>query len=121
MLSNNLILDIKVNNKKLIVEIADTLPQKLMGLKNRRFLAENHGMLFIFKDPQRVSFWMQDTFIPLDIAYVDQDKKIKEIYSLNPLDTKLIYSKSENVCYALEVNQGWFKKNNIGIDDQIEF
>lgn len=121
MFSNNLIRNIKVNNIELIVEIADTLPQQVTGLKNRRFLGENYGMLFIFKNPQKLNFWMQDTFIPLDIAYIDQDKKIKEIYSLNPLDTKMIYSKSENIRYALEVNQGWFKTNNINIDDKIEF
>jgi len=121
VLSSNLTQTIKINNKNLIVEVAETLQQKMIGLKKRKFLKENHGMLFIYNIPQKLDFWMEDTFISLDIAYIDQNKKIKEIYSLKPLDIKIVSSKAEDLCYALETNQGWFSKNDIHIGDQLYF
>ena len=65
-------------------------------------------MLFIFEQPRKASFWMRNTKIPLSIAYIDSAGKILEIKSMNPLDETVVPSSSDQVAYALEVNQGWF-------------
>lgn len=70
-------------------------------------------MLFIFEQPEKASFWMKNTKIPLSIAYIDSAGKILEIKSMNPLDETLVLSKSDQVAYALEVNQGWFARHGI--------
>ncbi|MCJ8275551.1 MAG: DUF192 domain-containing protein [Bdellovibrionales bacterium] len=107
------------NGKTLEVEVAESHEQRAQGLMNRTSLGENKGMLFIFDFPQHLSFWMKDTFIPLSIAYFDKEKSLKETYDMKEQnmmekvqDTRGYPSQCQCV-YALEVNQGWFQKNNI--------
>jgi uncharacterized membrane protein (UPF0127 family) len=77
----------------------------------RDSLPADHGMLFIFEQPETASFWMKNTKIPLSIAYIDSAGKILEIKSLKPLDETPIPSASGEVAFALEVNDGWFTRN----------
>ena len=77
--------EIKVINRnnrvvKLFVEIADTGRKRMQGLMNRRSLKQNSGMLFIFPYKKKMNFWMKDTYIPLSIAYINQNGIINEIY-----------------------------------------
>ncbi|MCL2026847.1 MAG: DUF192 domain-containing protein [Leptospirales bacterium] len=95
------------------VELADTDSKRSLGLMYRRVLNDNEGMLFIFSDSARRSFWMQNTYIPLSIAYISKDGIINEIYDMKPLDEKIIYSQKPAM-YALEMKQGWFARNKIG-------
>lgn len=104
--------------KKLFVELADTDFTRAKGLMERKSLGKNAGMLFSFRHPTHQSFWMQKTYIPLDIAYIDDDGRILQIEEMVPLSTRGIRSRFP--CrYALEVNHGWFKKNKIQIGAQI--
>lgn len=102
--------------KRLRVEVADNHISRSYGLMDRKSLDKNAGMLFDFPYEQRLSFWMRDTYIPLDIAFLDRYGQITQIEKMMPLSTKSI--KSNNVCrYALETNQGWFKENSINVGD----
>jgi hypothetical protein len=75
-------------------------------------------MLFIFPQKTAKSFWMQNTYVPLDIAFLDDSGKIMQIEEMFPLSTR--FTVSNNPCkYAVEVNQGWFHKNNIGVGFQM--
>jgi uncharacterized protein len=85
----------------------------------RKKLAENHGMLFIFSRSQTLSFWMKNTLIPLDIAYIDDTGKIIDIQAMDPETTVAHPSKSQ-AQYALEMNQGWFKDHNVGVGTSID-
>lgn len=81
---------------------------------HRKKLSDNHGMLFKFPYSNYQSFWMKNTYIPLDIAFLDDNGKILQIENMTPLNTRAISSYTP--CkYALEVNKGWFKSNNISI------
>lgn len=69
------------------VEIADTPTSRAQGLMYRRSLAAGTGMLFIYESPQIVSFWMRNTFIPLDIIFIDARGVIRHIHpDARPLD-----------------------------------
>jgi uncharacterized protein len=70
-------------------------------------------MLFVFSEPDYLSFWMKNTWIPLSIAYFNRDKRITDIHDMKPNQTKELYHSSEKALYALEVNQGWFVKRKI--------
>ena len=104
--------------KNLYVELADNHMTRECGLMNRKSMGKNNGMLFKFPYATRLSFWMKNTYIPLDIAYIGDDGKILQIESMTPLSTRAIASKYE--CkYALEVNKGWFKDNGISVGSKI--
>jgi uncharacterized membrane protein (UPF0127 family) len=107
--------NISINGAKLSVEIAESDIERAAGLMNRDYLSENSGMLFIWSDISRKCMWMKDTKIPLSVAYLDQNFLIREIKRLEPLSTSSVCSNSESIKYALEVNQGWFKKNRVFI------
>lgn len=100
------------------VEIADTDQLRAQGLMNRKDLSEDRGMLFIFDDERKLSFWMKNTLIPLSIAYISKNGEIKEIYNMQPLDESSVRS-TRSVMYALETNQGWFEKNGIKVGDRL--
>jgi uncharacterized membrane protein (UPF0127 family) len=95
------------------VEIADSEPLRMKGLMDRKKLPWDRGMLFVFEKPAHQNFWMKNTYIPLSIAYISSSGVINEIYDMKPLDTSVTYPSTRPARYALEVNQGWFEKNNI--------
>ena len=98
--------------KKLYVEVAESHLARGYSLMNRKRLASNHGMLFKFPYPSNLSFWMRDTYIPLDVAFIGDDGRVLQIETMSPLSTRAV--RSVHLCrYALEVNKGWFDKNNI--------
>jgi uncharacterized protein len=98
--------------KKLYVSIADTDEKRAYGLMNRKALDFDKGMLFKFPYPHHLKFWMKKTYIPLDIAFIDDDLQITQIASMSPLNTNQVMS--QKPCrYAIEVNRGWFEKNKV--------
>jgi uncharacterized membrane protein (UPF0127 family) len=80
---------------------------------HRENLPAGQGMLFVFDRPGPRSFWMRNTRIPLDIAYLDPQGIIQEIHPLHPLNENSVASLSQNVQYALEVNRGWFRQHKL--------
>jgi len=98
--------------KQLRVEVADTYPKREYGLMNRKKLAEDQGMLFKFPYYNRLNFWMKNTYIPLDIAFINDEGVVLQIESMSPHSTKAVFS-NYPCRYALEVNKGWFNKNDV--------
>ncbi|HPS59065.1 MAG TPA: DUF192 domain-containing protein [Spirochaetota bacterium] len=103
------------------IEIADTQPEKEKGLMFRSSLPYDRGMLFVFDSERSLSFWMKNTYIPLDIAYISSKGIINEIYRMEPLDYSIVYPSKKPAKYALEVNAGWFKKNGIEPGMKLDF
>ncbi|GIX41240.1 MAG: hypothetical protein KatS3mg129_0973 [Leptospiraceae bacterium] len=104
--------EIFIDSHKIKVELAVTQKQRQKGLMYRETLPENEGLLFVFPEERIQSFWMKNTPIPLDVAFFDSDGYLLEIQSMEPYSEK-IHQSSEPAKYALEMNKGWFKKNNI--------
>lgn len=102
------------------VELAVTPQQQQRGLMRRASMPENQGMLFVFSKPKQMSFWMRNTKIPLDIGYFTEDGVLREIYKLYPHDETSKKSVRSDLYYALEMNQGWFKANNVKAGDRID-
>ena len=100
-----------------LAEVARTFEEREQGLMYRETLAAGHGMLFVFPDAQIRSFWMKNTFIALDIAYLDQELRIVDIQAMQPesLDS---HPSASPAMFALEVPLGWFHEVGIGIGDQ---
>ena len=104
-------------------ETAETYEEQEKGLMYRTRMKDNEGMLFIFKEPDSYGFWMKNTLIPLDIIWMDEDKKIVTIKEASPCKTGPceIYYPSKNASYVLEIKGGLTKKNNIGAGDFASF
>lgn len=112
-------LTLRINGVALQAEIADEPGERTAGLMGRPELAEGRGMLFVFPQPQPLSFWMRDTLIPLSIAYINAAGVIREIHELKPLEERPVFSAVRDLSYALEVPQGWFERNKILPGDKI--
>ncbi len=104
--------EIYVDDHQILVELAITSEQRQKGLMFRTSLPENEGMLFVFPEEAIQNFWMKNTPIPLDVAFFDEEGYLIEYQSMEP-NSETIHQSSEPAKYALEMNQGWFKKRNI--------
>ena len=104
---------------EVLAEIARNPDDRAKGFMERKKIPEGTGMLFIFEQDQILSFWMKNTPTPLSIAYIDSQGRIKDIFDMKPFSLAPILSTS-SVRYALEVPQGWYKKNGITIGDTIQ-
>lgn len=101
------------------VEVADNDAERAKGLMYRKELAEGRGMLFDFHRDQEVSFWMQNTYIPLDMIFIRGDGRILRIEeNTEPLSTRLIPSRGP-VRAVLEVIGGTTRKLGIAPGDRV--
>lgn len=96
-------------------EVAATPYDRSNGLMGRKSLGPNAGMLFVFREPVRVSFYMKDTLIPLDIAFIGQGR-VLEIRSMVPCRVEKCPLTVPSATYemALEVAAGTFSREGIG-------
>jgi uncharacterized membrane protein (UPF0127 family)/ADP-ribose pyrophosphatase YjhB (NUDIX family) len=111
---------ISFSGKNLFVTIADTDEKRQQGLMNVSSLQGNEGMLFIMKKNEPASFWMKNTIIPLDIAFIDQNMHIVKIASMMPNVGKQ-NSGNISVKYVVEAPLGWFNKNKIIAGQKMSF
>jgi uncharacterized protein len=82
---------------------------------------ENHGMLFIFPDEEMQSFWMHETYIPLDMVFVNTAKKIVTIHRNTQILSDQSYLSTAPATYVIEVNAGFCAAHNISEGDKITF
>ena len=102
-----------------VAEVAATAEERAEGLMYRDEVPDGTGMLFVFSDTQIRSFWMANTYVALDIAYMDPSYRIVDIVAMEPLVTDSYPSKAAAM-FGLEVRQGWFEEKEIRIGDQAE-
>ena len=93
-------------------QFAQTPEQREIGLMFRPIMAANEGMLFAFERPGQQCFWMKNTLIPLDAAFVGDDGAIVNIEHMKP-QTLDGHCSEKPVRFVLEMNDGWFAKRGI--------
>ncbi|MFP3871588.1 MAG: DUF192 domain-containing protein [Candidatus Aenigmatarchaeota archaeon] len=103
---------------EMTVMIAEDEEERKQGLMNQDSLCKYCGMLFVYEEDVRHGFWMKDTQIPLSIAFISEDGTIMEIQQMEP-ETTDIHRPEETYRYALEVNQGFFQENGIGVGEVV--
>ncbi len=102
-------------------EIASTPEQHSQGLMYRTSMSEDEGMLFVFDTERVLSFWMKNTYIPLDMIFIDSEHVIIDInHNAQPEDT-VPFTSSAAALYVLEVNGGFCVAENINVGDSVEF
>lgn len=109
------------------LEVAATDAERQRGLMYRESLPQDYGMLFVFPFEGRGGFWMYNTLIPLSIAWIDADGTLVDIQDMYPLPdpsdqlaaSRDVHTPSGAYWYALEVNQGWFEANGVGVGQRL--
>lgn len=102
------------------VEIAETKEQQAHGLKYRKNLGQDHGMLFLFPAPKNIAMWMQDTEISLDMVFINFAGEIVHIEdNTEPYSTDAITA-GQPVSAVLELPAGTAQELNIGVGDTVK-
>ncbi len=109
---------LSIEDVPLMVEVADDWWEVQHGLMWRSELPEGHGMLFVYPDEEQRVFWMRNTTLPLDAAFVAADGRIDEIAPLEPLSEVPVTSRRP-VRFVLEVPRGWFAARGLGPGSRI--
>jgi len=93
-------------------EVASDFATRGRGLMHRKGLAPNAGMLFIFDGPSQQCMWMKNTYIPLSVAFLDEQGAIINIADMQP-HSEQTHCSARPALYALEMTQGWFAERGI--------
>jgi len=105
-------IELKTGIYRIQAELADTPKSREVGLMNRTSMPTNSGMLFVFEQKAGHCFWMNNTKIPLSIAFIADDGKIVNIDEMQA-ETTNNHCPTAPVRYALEMNKQWFSERVI--------
>ena len=116
-------IEVSIYNKNITfnVEVAKTIEERRIGLMYRKKLLNNEGMLFVFPREKIIQLWMKNTYIPLDVIFISENKVIVDIKkNMEKLSETIVKSKVKSR-YALEFNAGLINKLDIEIGDKVLF
>ena len=108
------ILATRAGEQHVKVEIARSDPERQRGLMYRQKLEPGRGMIFLFEQPQRLQFWMKNTYIPLDMIFIGADKRVVYVEeNAEPLTTQARGPADEDSQFVLEVPGGWARAHGV--------
>jgi len=112
-----------IGGETLYVELAETEDEWSLGLGGRKSMKEGRGMLYVFPKPHFYVFNMKDMLFPLDIIWINKDKKIVDVMTNVGPETypEFSYVNDFLAQYVLEVNAGFFDAHGVQIGDIVEF
>jgi uncharacterized membrane protein (UPF0127 family) len=102
------------------LEVASTEAQREYGLMYRPSLDPDSGMVFVWESPVQDSFWMENTLIPLTVAFIGSNDRVEEIQDMQA-ETCDLHTPSQPYQYAIEANLGYFAANGVMPGDQVTF
>lgn len=105
---------------ELTVELAVDADQREQGLMFRRSMAPDHGMLFDFGETRRVMMWMKNTYLPLDMLFIDSKGVVRTIREDAVPHSEAIIDSGEPVAFVLELNAGTVRRLRIKTGDRLE-
>jgi uncharacterized membrane protein (UPF0127 family) len=105
-------LELAAGMHRIEAEVAANLKDRMSGLMQRKTMATQKGMLFVFPNAARHCMWMRNTHLPLSVAFLDERGRIVNIEDMQP-ETDASHCASMPARYALEMNLGWFRERGI--------
>jgi uncharacterized membrane protein (UPF0127 family) len=103
------------------VELARTDPERQKGLMFRQKLDDGRGMLFLFDHPEKLKFWMKNTYIPLDMIFISEQKRVVGVEeNAEPL-TLTPRGPDIDALYVLEVPGGWARAHGVEPGVEVKF
>ena len=117
-------IELYLKNRRLTVELADTLPRKAKGLMFRKKLESGKGMLFVFKKNQSIPIWMFGMRIPIDIIWINSAKEVvhieRDVEPCTGMHCPVMKSETPSQ-YVLEVNAGLSNELGLTINELVSF
>lgn len=106
------LMELSAGMHRIEAEVAANQQNRMVGLMNRKAMAPQRGMLFVFPQQNTHCMWMRNTLIPLSVAFLDEDGIIINIENMQP-QTEDNHCAKVPARYALEMNLGWFAQRGI--------
>lgn len=100
-------MDLSAGLYRIDAEVAADQANRMQGLMQRRAMPANQGMLFVFPQLARHCMWMRNTFLPLSVAFLDEEGRVLNIEDMQP-HTENSHCAAAPARFALEMNLGWF-------------
>jgi uncharacterized protein len=110
----------RLGDRDFQLEVADTPDRQRDGLMFRKTMPANHGMIFVFPVERPLTFWMRNTFIPLDVVFVNVQRQVVAIKPGRPLDERTSISSDAPASYAIELNRGAAAAAGLKVGDRID-
>ena len=109
-----------------VLEVADNSTEREEGLMNVTGLGDREGMLFVFSDEGQRAFWMKNTYIPLDMIFLDAEKEVLNFETAQPQpntseDDLRLYRSEGPAKYVIEVNAGFADNYSVEKGDKINW
>jgi uncharacterized membrane protein (UPF0127 family) len=115
-------LEVKINTCTFYLQKSSSTIEKDRGLMFIKSMDTSQGMIFLYNEPEYLSFWMLNTFIPLDIIYIDSNNQIVTIHNnTKPLNDNILYNSSSKSQYVIELNANITKLCKINVQDFTNF
>lgn len=109
---------VELAGKPFTLEVADDPEEMQRGLMYRQSMPRDHGMIFVYEREAMISFWMKNTYIPLDVVFLDASRRVVSIKQMKPLD--LTSTPTDRPAkYAIELNQGVAKEIGLKLGDSV--
>jgi uncharacterized membrane protein (UPF0127 family) len=107
------------NTIPLTLEIADTQEQRLQGLQYRKTLEKNHGMLFLFEQEQDIAMWMANTFVPLDMLFLNRQGEVVGVIEHTTPESRTPLTIHRPSYAVLEMGAGFVQEHAIRLGDKL--
>jgi uncharacterized membrane protein (UPF0127 family) len=105
-------MEFNIGMYRIEAEVAADQKNRMQGLMNRRAMAAQQGMLFVFTEANRHCMWMRNTYLPLSVAFLDDQGVILNIEDMEP-QTENNHCAAKPARFALEMNKGWFAQKGV--------
>jgi len=111
-----------LNNQEVTLAIAADQPRRRLGLSGVEELPQDYGMIFVFPEERPHGFWMKQMNFPIDIAWLNSDKKIVKIMNnVAPETFPTTFGAEVDSRYVIEVNAGFFETYGVEFGQEVEF
>ena len=110
----------RLGNKDFTLEVADTPDRQRDGLMFRKSMPPDHGMIFVFRGERPLSFWMRNTYIPLDLVFVNVRREVVAIKPGVPLNDRTSVDSEAPASYVIELNRGAAARAGLKVGDKLD-
>jgi hypothetical protein len=112
--------EMTLGDRPVLLQVAVTLAEQEKGLMYRKSLGENEGMIFVYKTPQKMTYWMNHVPIPLSIGFFRGDGTLSEVRRMLANDTRTTESAADDIRFVVEMRDGWYADNGVKPGDGLD-